>query len=197
MIGLTLQDFTSTLDLCPVIAAVKDEKGLDACLSAPCRVVFVLYGSIMDIPDIISRIRDAGKTPLVHLDLVDGLAARESAVDFIRFRTSAEGIISTKSVLIKRAKELGLIAIQRFFLLDSLALTNIAKQVRLNAPDVIEIIPGVMPKVIRMVTERSPLPVIAGGLIHDVEDIQNALIAGATAISATNITLWQPETLNF
>ena len=197
MIGLTLQDFTSTLDLCPVIAAVKDEKGLDACLSAPCRVVFVLYGSIMDIPDIISRIRDAGKTPLVHLDLVDGLAARESAVDFIRFRTSAEGIISTKSVLIKRAKELGLIAIQRFFLLDSLALTNIAKQVRLNAPDVIEIIPGVMPKVIRMVTERSPLPVIAGGLIHDVEDIQNALNAGATAISATNITLWQPETLNF
>ena len=197
MIGLTLQDFTSTLDLCPVIAAVKDEKGLDACLSAPCRVVFVLYGSIMDIPDIISRIRDAGKTPLVHLDLVDGLAARESAVDFIRFRTSAEGIISTKSVLIKRAKELELIAIQRFFLLDSLALTNIAKQVRLNAPDVIEIIPGVMPKVIRMVTERSPLPVIAGGLIHDVEDIQNALNAGATAISATNITLWQPETLNF
>ena len=197
MIGLTLQDFTSTLDLCPVIAAVKDEKGLDACLSAPCRVVFVLYGSIMDIPDIISRIRDAGKTPLVHLDLVDGLAARESAVDFIRFRTSAEGIISTKSVLIKRAKELGLIAIQRFFLLDSLALTNIAKQVRLNAPDVIEIIPGVMPKVIRMVTERSPLPVIAGGLIHDVEDIQNALNAGAAAISATNITLWQPETLNF
>lgn len=194
-IRLTLQDFTSMLNACPVIAAVKDENGLEACLNAPCRIVFVLYGSIMDIPEIVARIRAAGKTPLVHLDLVDGLAARESAVDFIRFRTSAEGIISTKSVLIKRAKELGLIAVQRFFLLDSLALTNIAKQVRLNAPDVIEIIPGVMPKVIRFVAERSPLPVIAGGLIHDAEDIQNALGAGAAAISATNVELWKPETL--
>lgn len=183
------------LDACPVIAAVKDENGLEACLNAPCRVVFVLFGTIMDIPDIISRIRSAGKTPLVHLDLVDGLAARESAVDFIRFRTSAEGIISTKSVLIKRAKELGLIAVQRFFLLDSLALTNIAKQVRVNAPDVIEIIPGVMPKVIRYVSERSSLSVIAGGLIQDAEDVQNALAAGAAAISATNAELWSPEAL--
>ena len=182
--------FSELLTRCPIIAAAKDEAGLDASLSSPCRVVFVLYGTIMDIPDIVSRIHASGKVPVVHLDLIEGLAARETAVDFIRFRTVAAGVISTKGMLIKRAKALGLISIQRFFLLDSLAMTNLKKQAAQNAPDVIEIIPGAMPKIIRLLCENASIPVIAGGLIRDPEDVQNALMSGAAAISATNANLW-------
>lgn len=183
-------EFSALLSRCPIIAAAKDKAGLGASLSSPCRVVFVLYGTIMDIPDIVSRIHSAGKTPIVHIDLIEGLAARETAVDFIRFRTLASGIISTKGMLVRRAKELGLIAIQRFFLLDSLAMTNLKKQAAQNAPDVVEIIPGAMPKIIHLICENASIPVIAGGLIRDREDVQNALISGAAAISATNTALW-------
>ena len=50
--------------------------------------------------------------------------------------------------------------------------------------------PGVMPKVIRQMTEKLSVPVIAGGLISDKEDIIAALDAGATAISTTKEELW-------
>lgn len=178
--------FYSLLDACPVIAAAKNEEDLRHSLDTDCRVVFVLYGNVANIPDIVERIDKAGKTPVVHIDLVDGLAAREPAIDYIRLRTTTAGIISTKGVLIKRAREVGLIAIQRFFLLDSMALTNIEKQVKANQPDLIEVIPGAMPKVIRGLTQELSLPVIAGGLIRDREDAENALAAGARAISSSN-----------
>lgn len=178
--------FYSLLDACPVIAAAKNEEDLRHSLDTDCRVVFVLYGNVANIPDIVERIDKAGKTPVVHIDLVDGLAAREPAIDYIRLRTTTAGIISTKGVLIKRAREVGLIAIQRFFLLDSMALTNIEKQVKANQPDLIEVIPGAMPKVIRGLAQELSLPVIAGGLIRDREDAENALAAGARAISSSN-----------
>lgn len=178
--------FYSLLDACPVIAAAKNEEDLRHSLDTDCRVVFVLYGNVANIPDIVERIDKAGKTPVVHIDLVDGLAAREPAIDYIRLRTTTAGIISTKGVLIKRAREVGLIAIQRFFLLDSMALTNIEKQVKANQPDLIEVIPGAMPKVIRGLAQELSLPVIAGGLIRDREDAENALAAGARALSSSN-----------
>ena len=182
--------FSDLLSRCPIIAAAKDEDGLNASLLSPCRVVFALYGTIMDIPDIVGRIYAAGKIPIVHIDLIEGLAARETAADFIRFRTRAAGIISTKGILVKRAKVLGLISIQRFFLLDSLAMTNLKKQVSQNAPDVIEIIPGAMPKIIRLICENAAVPVIAGGLILGREDVKNALMSGAAAISASKPEIW-------
>lgn len=122
----------------------------------------------------------------MHIDLVDGLAAREPRSTISVCARRPPGIISTKGVLLKRAREVGLIAIQRFFLLDSMALTNIEKQVKANQPDLIEVIPGAMPKVIRGLAQGLALPVIAGGLIRDREDAENALHAGAKAISCSS-----------
>lgn len=131
-----------------------------------------------------------GKVPFVHADLIDGLSAREVAVDFIAAQTAAAGIISTKPALIRRARELGLCAVQRFFVLDSIALENLKRQLENTRPDSIEILPGVMPKVIRRITGFARVPVIAGGLISDKEDIIAALDAGAAAISSTNPAIW-------
>lgn len=64
--------FYELLDACPVIAAAKNEESLHHSLDADCRVVFVLYGNVANIPDIVARIDEAGKTPVVHIDLVDG-----------------------------------------------------------------------------------------------------------------------------
>ena len=59
---------------CPVIAAVKDDEGLRACLDSEIRIVFVLYGDICSISGIVGRLKDAGKTVIVHLDLISGLS---------------------------------------------------------------------------------------------------------------------------
>lgn len=153
-------------------------------------MVFLLYGSVCSVAGQTRRVAAAGKVPFVHADLIDGLSAREVAVDFIAAQTAAAGIISTKPALIRRARELGLCAVQRFFVLDSIALENLKRQLENTRPDSIEILPGVMPKVIRRITGFARVPVIAGGLISDKEDIIAALDAGAAAISSTNPAIW-------
>lgn len=174
----------------PIIAAVKDESGLKQCLGSDAKVVFILYGTVVDIPAIVQRVHQAGRAAIVHMDLIDGLSARESAADYIRHATLADGIISTKAPLIRRAHELGLITIRRFFLLDSMALHALDNQLAACKVDFIEILPGLMPKILKQITSLTALPVIAGGLINDKEDVVNALSAGAMAVSTTKPDIW-------
>ena len=186
-------DKTQLLDLLadgPVIAAVKDEAGLAAALESEVDVLFLLYGDVLTIGETVARCHDKGKKVFVHLDLIDGLAAGEIVADFIARNTAADGVISTKAQLTRRGRELGLVAIQRVFLLDSLALKNIERQLVQGNADLIEILPGLMPKIIRRVVQAVGKPVIAGGLISDKEDVTGALGAGAVAVSTTNPSVW-------
>lgn len=186
------QHFFDMMDANPVIAAVKDNEGLEACCRMEeIKVIFILYGSVCNIDQIVKKIKEADKIAMVHVDLVSGLANKEIAVNFIRQHTLADGIITTKPQLIKRAKELGLHTVLRVFLLDSMALQNISKQIALVKPDILELLPGLMPKVIRKVSKSVRIPVIAGGLISEKEDVMAALDAGAIAVSSTNPGVWE------
>jgi len=174
----------------PIIAAIKDPEGLEKSLLSECRVVFILFGDLVGIAGIVERVKSAGKLAFVHIDLVDGLSPRDVSVDFIAQNTGADGILTTKPNLARRAKEKGLLAVQRFFVIDSLSLSNIEKQMPLKAADMIEILPGVMPKIIRRLSQTTGKPIIAGGLIMGKEDIMAALDAGAVAISSTDRDVW-------
>ena len=155
------------LESSPVIAAVKDENGLKRSFESECQVVFIL-----------------------HADLTAGLSQKEVAVDFIRQNTQADGIISTKPLLVKRAVELGLFGIQRTFIIDSMAMNTTKKQIDAFRPDLIEVMPGIMPKVLKEIRAYTKIPIIAGGLISDKKDIMAAFNAGADAISTTKEELW-------
>lgn len=185
------ESLRSIVENCPVIAAVKDEDGLNRCLETDINIVFVLFGDICSIADIVEKLKTNNKLAMVHIDLITGLSSKEISVDYIRERTRADGIISTKPVLIKRAKELGLYTIQRYFVLDSMAVENIPRQTDTHHTDLIEILPGVMPKVIGRICRMISIPVIAGGLISDREDVLSALDAGAVAVSTTRPEVWE------
>ena len=103
------QELMDAIQETPVIAAIKDDGGLEEALrNENIRVVFILYGDICNISTLVQRIHAAGKFAIVHVDLIAGLASKEIAVDFIRNMTEADGIISTRQSFIRRAKELGL-----------------------------------------------------------------------------------------
>lgn len=182
--------YREMLEQFPVVAAVKNEEGLHRCIEAECQMAFVLFGDICGIGRLVKRLKEAGKTVFVHIDLVDGLEAKEVSVRFIRQNTLADGIISTRPALIKAAKALGMATVQRFFLLDSIALSNVSRHMEGDQADFIEVLPAVMPKVIHRLAEEVPVPLIAGGLISDKEDILSVLQAGATAVSSTNPDTW-------
>ena len=182
--------FRVILEDCPVIAAVKDETGLKECLYSESQIIFLLFGDICSVGRYVEIAKSAGKMVFVHMDLINGLGNKEVAVDFIREHTGVDGIISTKPQLVKRAKELGLFGILRIFVIDSMAFGNIEKQCASLVPDAVEILPGLMPKIIKKLCSTVNVPIIAGGLISDKEDVMNALNAGAIAISVTNQRVW-------
>lgn len=188
------QEFYDAVEANPVIAAVKSDAGLQAAVEMEeIQVIFVLYGDVCTIPAILERIKAAGKKAMVHIDLIAGLSAKEISVEFIARQTRADGIITTKPALVRRAKELGIFAVLRFFVIDSLALKNIENlemQCGTSRPDFIEVLPGVMPKVLGRIAKVSRIPMIAGGLITEKEDVIAALSAGAIAVSSTNQDVW-------
>jgi glycerol uptake operon antiterminator len=182
--------FFQSLVKIPIVASVKDDENLRAALESECEIIFTLYGDICNIGSITETIKDAGKIAIVHIDLIDGLANREIAVRFLREYTAADGVISTRAGIIKAAREQGFIAIQRCFLIDSMAMENFKKHVAGGYADAVEILPAVMPKIIRSITAFSNIPLIIGGLLLDKEDVVSGLEAGAVAVSSTNRAIW-------
>ena len=165
---------------------------LEVCCSLEdIRVVFILFGDICSVKEIVDKVKAAGKVAMVHVDLISGLSSKDIVVEFIQKNTKADGIISTKPTLIKKGRELGMFTILRYFLLDSMAYENIRQQQHAVKPDYIEVLPGVMPRVIKRICGSVKTPIIAGGLITDKEDVMAALSAGAIAVSSTNHQVWK------
>ena len=178
------------LEQSPVLPAVKDEDALPRALRCESRVVFLLGGDLLSIRRWIDLTHEAGKQAAVHLDLVGGLAPREVAVDWLQ-QQGADGIISPRPHLIRRGRELGLLTVLRVFAIDSKAVGNLQKETEMVTPDVIEILPGTLPRVIERLSKKIPVPLIAGGLMTDKSDIVSALQAGALCASTSDEELWE------
>jgi len=184
------QALLSLLEDFPVIPAIKNDAGLRRCVESENPLVFVLHTTLSTVGSITEYLKSRGKFVFIHMDLIDGLAQKEIAVDFLSQTTKADGIISTRPNLVRHASSLGLLTVQRFFLLDSMSLQNVLKAGNQGCADLIEVLPGVMPKVIRTLSSTVQVPLVAGGLISDKEDAISALSAGAAAISTTNEDIW-------
>lgn len=175
----------------PVIAAVKDTESLQAALQSDCLFISVLYGNICTITAIVQQIKKANKYAFVHVDLLEGTSNKEIVINFLKMVTQADGVISTKASMVKAARAHGFFAIHRLFLVDSISYHNIDKQIAQSNPDCIEILPGCMPKVLGWIAEKIDLPIIAGGLVCDAQDANDAINAGALALSTTNRGVWE------
>ena len=172
-----------------VVPALKDPSQLEDCLAGAGSVIFVLCGDILNISELIGRLHKAGKKAVVHADLVSGLASKEIAVDFLQ-RCGADGIISTRPHLVRRGRELGLLAVLRVFIIDSKAVSNLRREAEEARPDAIEVLPGAMPSVIGRLSRDIRVPLIAGGLLTGKADVMAALSAGARCVSTSDSELW-------
>jgi len=174
----------------PIIAAVNDVTCLDEAIDSPADIVFMLTGNIFNLAEMVERVKAADMQIYIHLDLMEGFSRDAMAMRYIGERIQPHGIITTKSNLIKIAREMNIFAIQRLFILDSLSLETGIKSIRTNRPDAVEILPGIMPKVIRQMRTETKTAVIAGGLINDKEDVIESLKAGAIGVSSSNRAIW-------
>ena len=171
----------------PVIAAVQPE-GLQTALDAPVSIIFHLGINLLDAETVISQVHNAGKYIFVHLDLAEGIGKDRAGIRYLA-QCGVDGIISTKSQLIRYAREQKLITVQRFFALDSKVMNNIGEMAKNASPHFMEILPGVVGKVISRFSSGD-IPVIASGLIQTKSEVTDALGCGAAAVSTGQSDLW-------
>ena len=184
---MNIQSITEALDRTPIIAAI-DSFGWQKSVDSDVEVLFHLSANIMSIANDIKIAKLNNKYVFVHIDLAEGIGKDKTGIKWLS-ELGVDGIISTRTQLIRGAKECGLTAIQRFFALDSKGMNSISEMIDTARPDLIEIMPGVIPKVLRHFSERG-IPVIAGGLIETKAEITAALGSGAIAVSTGKSDLW-------
>lgn len=182
--------FYSSIQDNPIIAAIRNINDLGPAIDTDCEIIFLLTGNIFNLKDVVEKIKSKDKEVYIHIDLLEGFSRDLVALKYISENIRPSGIITTKSNLIKIAKEMNIFSIQRLFILDSLALETGIKSIHMAKPDAIEILPGIMPKIIKKVHNETQIPVIAGGLIQDKDDVIESLKAGAIGISSSNKKIW-------
>lgn len=188
-----MRDVLESLELNPIIGALPhmvlpnetEQKKLD--------VFFLLSGSLLEIQARVAFLKKLGKKVFVHADLIEGLAKDTTAIEYIQKHIKPDGIMSTRSHLLKFGKEVGLITVQRIFIIDSLSFESGAKMIENYMPDFVEVMPGIVPSVITELKEKISPPIIAGGMIKKKSDVIQALKAGAIAVSTSKKELWNLE----
>jgi glycerol uptake operon antiterminator len=171
-----------------VIAATRSPAELDVALGHDVEIIFDLCPDLLTLRDVVDKVHSAEKKLFIHLDLAEGIGKDRAGVRYLA-QQGVDGIISTKGQIIRYAREMSLLTVQRFFALDSKGMESIEEMLRTSTPHLIEIMPGVIGKAIRRF-EHCGIPVIAGGLVETKAEVTEAISCGAAAVSTGKEDLW-------
>ncbi|MET3696010.1 glycerol uptake operon antiterminator [Bacillus oleivorans] len=174
-----------------ILPASTNLKDFELFLQSDYEVGIFLELHISQLKNVSKMAHSYHKKMIYHVDLIHGIKSDEYATEYICQEFKPYGLISTKSNVILKAKQKGVISVQRLFLIDSHALEKSFRLVEKTKPDYIEVLPGIMPWMIPKIRERVQIPIITGGLICTKEEVDNALQAGAEAITTSNKQLWE------
>lgn len=177
------------LDFGAVIPAVRNDAEFDEAIKSNASVIFDLNPDIITITRKIKKAHEASKKLFVHIDLAAGIGKDESGIKFLK-ALNVDGIISTRINIIRLARENNVFCVQRFFAVDSKSIDTTASAIKTAKPDMIEIMPGILFKVIKRLKTIIDTPIIAGGLIDCEAEVSEALSCGADSVSSGNKMLW-------
>ena len=173
----------------PIAAAIRTEKDFSKALRSDVDMVFLLHSNIMTVNQCVKEIHSAGKKAFVHVDFAEGIGKDRFGLEFLA-KQGVDGILTTRTNIIRAAKEFNLITVQRFFMIDSHSIGTSVESIRISKPDIIEIMPGIITKKIKEFSEKVSMPIIAGGIVESEDEVRAALEAGAAVVSTGEVDLW-------
>ncbi|MBO7208275.1 MAG: glycerol-3-phosphate responsive antiterminator [Clostridia bacterium] len=173
-----------------IIAAVRSNEELNAAIKSDVGMIFMLAPNIDDISAQARLVHDAGKKFFIHIDLAEGIGKDEYGIRFAK-KLGVDGIISTRTNIIKTASRVGVSTVQRFFIVDSHSVDTSIEAAKQSKADMIEIMPGTVAKVIKRMKEKLEMPIVAGGLVETYAEIDEAISCGAAAVSTGKKEFWK------
>lgn len=172
-----------------IFAAIRNDEQFRKAVLSNVTVIFHLSPNIKSLKKCAESAHKFNKKLFIHLDMAEGIGKDKYGIEFAA-ENGIDGIISTRSNIIKIAKEQGLLTVQRFFAVDSQAVHSAIDTAKNTKPDMIEIMPGIAEKVIISISESVDIPIIAGGLVDNTTEAENAIKSGAVAVSTACAKLW-------
>ncbi len=172
-----------------VISAVRNDRDFESALKSDVKIIFHLVPNIMTLDYCVKAAHKCDKKLFIHLDLAEGIAKDKFGIKYVK-SVGVDGIISTRANVIKFAKEEELFAVQRFFIVDTRSVEAIEDSIKASKADMIELMPGVVPKITKKLKQKIKIPIIVGGLIDSKEEVEQAMRSGAYAVSTGNEKLW-------
>ena len=178
-----------SIDVKNVIATTRNEKDFDTALNSSVNIIFELAPNILTLAYEVKKAHEKNKKLYIHIDFAQGIGKDKYGMRYVK-ELGVDGIISTRTNMIKMAHEAGLDTVQRFFVVDSHFVDTTIETIKVSKANMIEIMPGMVSKVILRFKTRLNIPIIAGGLIETVEEAEAAFECGASAISTGTCALW-------
>lgn len=184
------QEFLRLARLYAVAAAIKSSEDMQVALNSDALLLFVLKGDAFQLAPFVNSAHQRKKVMVVHVDLVNGIGKDRAGIQYLR-QIGVDAIITSRSQLVSAARAEGLTTIQRLLLLDDSALESGVRTIARAAPDIVEILPGIIfPEVAPTIRQLLPGPFIAGGFIRTAEDVARVQAAGAILSSSSTYKLW-------
>lgn len=174
----------------PLIPAIREFADLERIPLDNTDMIFLLNAGISELEKYVHWAQENDKLVFVHLDLARGIGKDREGIAYLANEIGIDGIVTTKNLLIKYAKEFDLVTVQRLFIVDSGAIHTGLAMIKESQPDLVEVLPGVAIPHVPQLTEQE-IPIIAGGLITSEEDIEILLHNKVIGISTSNPTLWK------
>lgn len=188
---MTKHEFLRLAHLYPVAAAIKSNEDVELALHSDVQLLFLLKGDAFQLAPFVEQVHERGKGIVVHVDLVSGIGKDRAGISYLH-HIGVDAIITSRSQLVSAGRAEGLVTIQRLLLVDDAALETGVRTIARAAPDIVEVLPGVIfPSVAPMLQRLLPGPFIAGGFIRSAEDVARIRAAGGILSSSSTYELWR------
>ncbi|MCE5089570.1 glycerol-3-phosphate responsive antiterminator [Staphylococcus devriesei] len=173
-----------------VLPAIRNIKDLEKLTKTDYKICVLLDMHVGHLKSIMDLLKQHNIEAFIHIDLIKGMAHDEYACEYIIQTYKPKGIVSTKTKVIQKAKSLNKLTIFRVFIIDSQALNRSVHLIKKVEPDYVEVLPGIAHKIVKIVDEETTSKIIAGGLIDEEKEIDEAINSGASYVTTSNRALW-------
>lgn len=170
-----------------VIPAVSGGKEFEKFLKGPFEYGILMNMNVEMLKQLTEMAHERGKKILYHLDLIHGLSNDEYGCEYACRQLKADGVISTRGKVLETAKKNKKIAILRLFLIDTKSLEKGLMLCNSVNPDYMEVLPGLACSIIPKLKEKTTVKIMSGGLITDVDQIDECIKKGAVAVTISDI----------
>lgn len=179
---ISIENITSS-NIIPVAYSMDDFNYIIKNSDMPC--VNLKFGEINNLPKLAEIIHKNNKYLVLHMDSVRGIKMSKEGIKFLK-NIGTDVLVTNKPSQIEMIKEVGVIAIQNMFLVDSDAFRSGIKYIQKYKPDAVNIMPISIPaRYVKQIKEETNIKVLAGGLLVEKEELFEAIDKGISSVFAS------------